>query len=547
VQSLWGIIIRTVDDGRDIMGAYVNRGTKNFESAINSKVYVDKTGLIEYTNSVINTEQRWICNSRPRRFGKSITVGMLSAYYGKTCDSRQIFDKFKIACTPGYTEHMNKYDVIQIDIADIRSEFGTSDGIVAHISKVVIEDLKKYYGEYIHPENTTLPTVLMNIYEGTGTQFVIFIDEWDAIFRDDKYDDKAQREYIDLLRGLFKGERSKSFTALAYITGILPIKRYNSESALNNFNEITMLRPGPLAEYIGFTEDEVQEICDKHDMNFSEMKRWYDGYVLKGLHVYNPKSVVSAVIYGEVDNYWTQTVAFESLRGYISMNYEGLRDDIVKALAGESCLVNVRGFENDMTSFKSKDDVLTVLIHLGYLAYDSVNREAFIPNEEVRLAFAQSIEGTDWTPVISALKNSDRLLKLTWNKMAEEVAECISEVHMENTSILEYNDENALSCVIRLAYYNAVNDYTIIRELPSGMGFADIVFIPRKASDKPAMVVELKYNRDAPSAIRQIKEKKYVKSLEDYQGNLLLVGINYDKATKKHECVIEEWEMARDI
>jgi hypothetical protein len=508
---------------------------------------VDKTGLIEYTNSVINTEQRWICNSRPRRFGKSITVGMLSAYYGKTCDSRQIFDKFKIACTQGYTEHMNKYDVIQIDIADIRSEFGTSDGIVAHISKVVIEDLKKYYGEYIHPENTTLPTVLMNIYEGTGTQFVIFIDEWDAIFRDDKYDDKAQREYIDLLRGLFKGERSKSFTALAYITGILPIKRYNSESALNNFNEITMLRPGPLAEYIGFTEDEVQEICDKHDMNFSEMKRWYDGYVLKGLHVYNPKSVVSAVIYGEVDNYWTQTVAFESLRGYISMNYEGLRDDIVKALAGERCLVNVRGFENDMTSFKSKDDVLTVLIHLGYLAYDSVNREAFIPNEEVRLAFAQSIEGTDWTPVISALKNSDRLLKLTWNKMAEEVAECISEVHMENTSILEYNDENALSCVIRLAYYNAVNDYTIIRELPSGMGFADIVFIPRKASDKPAMVVELKYNRDAPSAIRQIKEKKYVKSLEDYQGNLLLVGINYDKATKKHECVIEEWEMARDI
>jgi hypothetical protein len=547
VQSLWGIIIKAVDDGRDIMGAYVNRGTKNFESAINSKVYVDKTGLIEYTNSVINTEQRWICNSRPRRFGKSITVGMLSAYYGKTCDSRQIFDKFKIACTSGYTEHMNKYDVIQIDIADIRSEFGTSDGIVAHISKVVIEDLKKYYGEYIHPENTTLPTVLMNIYEGTGTQFVIFIDEWDAIFRDDKYDDKAQREYIDLLRGLFKGERSKSFTALAYITGILPIKRYNSESALNNFNEITMLRPGPLAEYIGFTEDEVQEICDKHDMNFSEMKRWYDGYVLKGLHVYNPKSVVSAVIYGEVDNYWTQTVAFESLRGYISMNYEGLRDDIVKALAGERCLVNVRGFENDMTSFKSKDDVLTVLIHLGYLAYDSVNREAFIPNEEVRLAFAQSIEGTDWTPVISALKNSDRLLKLTWNKMAEEVAECISEVHMENTSILEYNDENALSCVIRLAYYNAVNDYTIIRELPSGMGFADIVFIPRKASDKPAMVVELKYNRDAPSAIRQIKEKKYVKSLEDYQGNLLLVGINYDKATKKHECVIEEWEMTRDI
>jgi hypothetical protein len=528
------------------MGAYVNKGTKRFEDTISSKVYVDKTGLIEYTNSVINTEQRWICNSRPRRFGKSITVGMLAAYYDRTCDSRQIFDKFKIADTPGYTAHMNKYDVIQIDIADIRSEFGTSDGIVAHISKVVIEDLKDYYGEYMHPEDKTLPTVLMNIYKKTGTQFVIFIDEWDAIFRDDKYDDKAQREYIDLLRGLFKGERSMSFTALAYITGILPIKRYNSESALNNFNEFTMLNPGPFAEYFGFTEDEVQEICDKYGMNFSEMKRWYDGYVLKDLHVYNPKSVVNAVTYERVDNYWTQTVAFESLRGYICMNFEGLRDDIVKALTGEKCPVDILEFENDMTSFGTKDDVLTALIHLGYLAYDADSKEAYIPNEEVRTAFAKTVARTDWTPVVQAIKNSDRLLKLTWNKMSDEVAECISEIHMENTSILEYNDENALSCVIRLAYYNAVNDYTIIRELPSGMGFADIVFIPRKGSDKPAMLVELKYNKDAQSAIRQIKEKKYVKSLEEYQGNLLLVGINYDKATKKHECAIEEWAISKD-
>jgi hypothetical protein len=304
-----------------------------------------------------------------------------------------------------------------------------------------------------------------------------------------------------------------------------------------------MLNPGPFAEYFGFTENEVQEICDKYDMDFSEMKRWYDGYVLKGLHVYNPKSVVNAVTYERVDNYWTQTVAFESLRGYICMNFEGLRDDVVKALTGEKCSVDILEFENDMTSFGSKDDVITALIHLGYLAYDADSKEAYIPNEEVRTAFAKTIARTDWTPVVQAIKNSDRLLKLTWNKMADEVTECISEIHMENTSILEYNDENALSCVIRLAYYNAINDYTIIRELPSGMGFADIVFIPRKLSNKPAMVVELKYNKDAQSAIRQIKEKKYVKSLEEYQGNLLLVGINYDKETKTHECVIEEWEM----
>jgi hypothetical protein len=526
------------------MGVYLNRGTASFEKAVNSKIYVDKTGVLDYTNSVIDTEQCCICNSRPRRFGKSIAAGMLTAYYDRTCDASAIFDKFAVSKTENYKKYLNKYDVINLDITSFTCEKSDSSQAVEYIHKCVIDELKKVYPGVLDENEKDLPMALAKVNDAVGAEFVIIIDEWDAIFRDDKYNDKAQVEYINLLRGLFKSEPSKKFLKLAFITGILPIKRYNSESALNNFNEFTMLRPGPLAEYFGFTENEVQEICDKYDMDFSEMRRWYDGYVLKGLHVYNPKSVVNAVTYGEVDNYWTQTVAFESLRGYISMNYDGLRDDIVKALAGERCSVNVRGFENDMTSFKSKDDVLTVLIHLGYLAYDSVNREAFIPNEEVRLAFAQSIERTDWTPVVNALKNSDRLLKLTWNKMADEVAECISEIHMENTSILEYNDENALSCVIRLAYYNAINDYTIIRELPSGMGFADIVFIPRKLSNKPAMVVELKYNKDAQSAIRQIKEKKYVKSLEEYQGNLLLVGINYDKETKTHECVIEEWEMA---
>jgi hypothetical protein len=495
---------------------------------------------MEYTNSVINTEQRWICSSRPRRFGKSMTVGMLAAYYDRTCDSKVLFDKFEIAGKDGYTEHMNKYDVIQLDIADIRTELGTSTNIAAHIAHIVIEDLKKYYGEYIRPEDKTLPTVLMNIYEATGTEFVILIDEWDAIFRDDKYDDKSQREYIDLLRGLFKGERSMSFTALAYITGILPIKRYNSESALNNFYEFTMIAPDIITKYIGFTEDEVKGLCDKYNMDFDEMKRWYDGYNLNGIHVYNPKSVTEAIQRRNYANYWSNTVAFESLKEYICMNFEGLKDDIINVLSGGTCKVNTLDFENDLTSIDSRDAVLTVLIHLGYLSYDPVKKEAHIPNEEVRSALALTITKTDWTPVINALKRSERLLKLTWAGESEEVAEYISQVHMENTSILQYNDENSLSCVITLAYYNAINDYTIIREMPAGLGFADIVYIPKGGSDKPAMVVELKYNQKAKTAIGQIKAKRYPKSLEKYKGNLLLVGINYDKNTKEHTCEIEE-------
>jgi ribosomal protein S8 len=180
---------------------------------------------------------------------------------------------------------------------------------------------------------------------------------------------------------------------------------------------------------------------------------------------------------------------------------------------------------------------------LGYLAYDQDKKEAYVPNEEVRLAFENTISSTDWTPVIEAINKSERLLKLTWAKEADEVASYISEVHMQNTSILQYNDENSLSCVITLAYYYAVNDYTVIRELPSGLGFADIVYLPKNHADKPAMLVELKYNKNAKAAIDQIKEKKYPQSLEAYKGNLLLVGINYDKETKEHSCVIEDFQL----
>jgi ribosomal protein S8 len=278
-------------------------------------------------------------------------------------------------------------------------------------------------------------------------------------------------------------------------------------------------------------------------MDFDKMKRYYDGYILDGIHVYNPKSVADSVRRRKIANYWTKTVAYESLKNYILMNFNGLKDDIVYMMGGCRCKVSTEAFNNDMTSFKSKDNVLTVLIHLGYLAYDEETKEVFIPNEEVHSAFASTIMETDWTPIIDAINKSERLLKLTWAKEADEVAEYISEVHMQNTSILQYNDENSLSCVITLAYYNAINDYTVIRELPSGLGYADIVYLPKKYSDKPAMIVELKYNKNAKAAIEQIKEKKYPKSLQDYKGNLLLVGVDYDKDTKKHSCIIEDYEM----
>lgn len=532
------------------MGIYLNPGNESFQSALNSEIYIDKTEMLSYTNQVLETEQRYLCVSRPRRFGKSITADMLAAYYGKGCDSRDLFQGLAIAKKAGHEKYLNQYYVIQADMNAFRHKRDrktrkevTALQAVDLFHMEIIRELRKEFPDSVEEDEVDLPDVLAKINEDTGEKFVIIIDEWDTIFREDKNDRKAQKLYIDLLRGLFKNAASKRFVKLAYLTGILPIKKYGTESALNNFDEFTMIKPGMLAEYTGFTENEVQNLCKKYGMDFKEAQRWYDGYSFRRVHhVYSPNSIIKAMIYGEFGMYWTRTETFESLKDYINMNFDGLKDAVVEMLAGGRCQVDTHTFENDMVSFQSRDDVLTVLIHLGYLAYDDQNSEVFIPNEEVRMAFISAVKMCNWDNVIEAIHLSDELLKATWQMDEERVARGIEEVHMENTSILRYNDENSLSCVISLAYYHAMNEYTLIRELPAGKGYADIVFLPRKHSDKPAMVVELKWNTSVKGAIAQIKERKYLSALKEYRGNLLLVGISYEKETKEHQCRIEAVE-----
>lgn len=526
------------------MGIYLNPGNESFRKAINSQVYVDKTGLIGYTNSVLDTEQSCMCVSRPRRFGKTMAADMLAAYYSRGCSSAELFKGLKAESLPDYDVHMNRYDVIHLDITAFFREKEDGMQMLERINRSVIAELRDAYPDMIPETEDYLPAALSAIYARTGSGFIVIIDEWDALFREESLDFAAQRTYVELLRGLFKSAEARRFIKLAYITGILPVKKYNSESALNNFDEFTMTRPAHLAEYTGFTEDEVRTLCDRYDMDFEEAARWYDGYSFRRMkHVYSPNSVIKAMLNGEFGNYWTRTVNYESLRNYISMNYDGLKDSIVMMLSGGRCSVDVDTFENDMTSFRCRDDVLTILIHLGYLAYDSEKHEVYIPNEEVRGEFYRTVKDTDWTSVTEALNSSDELLRATWRMDEKAVAEHIDEVHMKNTSILNYNDENALSCVISLAYYNAVNEYTIVREMPAGKGYADMIFLPGKHSDKPAMVVELKYDKTAATAIDQIKSKRYPAVLQSQTGDILLVGINYDSKTKKHECVIEKYRI----
>ena len=532
------------------MGIYLNPKNKLFAVSISSDIYVDKTELIAYTNKFIGKERPLIGSSRPRRFGKTMAAKMLAAYYSKGCDSEELFSGLKISKCSSFKKYLNKFDVI---FMDMRWMYGNAleelaqkriNGIVPYIQEQVIAELREEYPDLV-PENAiSLPTVLSNINNRTDKQFVIIIDEWDCIFREDKNNRKLQEEYINLLRGLFKGVPAEGFTALAYITGILPIKKYGTQSALNNFREFTMLDPLGMAEYVGFTEDEVVHLCDEYKMSFSDMKYWYDGYSFEEIgHIYCPNSVIEALNNRKIRNYWTKTETYELLTSYIAMNFDGLKQKIVDMLAGERCKIDSDTFQNDMTSFKNADDIITLLIHLGYLAYDSEYEESYIPNSEVRSEMVRAVKADGWDEVYKAITDSEKLLKATWAMEEDKVAKMIHDVHTANSSSLVYNNEVSLSSIIMLAYYSAAKDYTVIRELPTGEGFADMVFIPKRSANVPAMIIELKWDKSAEGAIGQIKDKGYVDVLKEYKGNLLLVGINYDKKTRDHQCKIEKYEM----
>lgn len=532
------------------MGIYLNPGNEQFEVSVNSELYVDKTELIKYTNSRIGKDRPLICASRPRRFGKTMAVTMLSAYYSKGCHSEKLFAGLKISQNDFFKLHLNKYNVIFLDIqwmygnALEEMKRNSSVTVVSYIQEQVIDELRKEYPECVQDADVSLPSVLAKVNVMTKEQFIIIIDEWDCLFREDKNNEELQKEYINLLRGLFKGTPSGAFLKLAYITGILPIKKYGTQSALNNFREHTMVSPRQMAEYVGFTETEVKTICKECDMPFKEMQRWYDGYYFDRTgHVYSPNSVIEAIDSREFGNYWSRTETYESLMMYIAMDFDGLRQLIVDMMGGLRCHVDVESFQNDITSFNSADDVITLLIHMGYLAYDNKTKEVFIPNEEVRSVFLRAIKNDGWDEVIKAVNASDALLRATLAMDERAVEMMIQEVHMQNTSSLVYNNEISLSSVIALAYYSACKDYVLIREMPAGNGFSDMVFLPKRTSLKPALILELKWDKTAEGAISQIKNKGYISALKEYKGNILLVGINYEKKSKKHQCRIEKFKM----
>jgi hypothetical protein len=535
------------------MGTYINPGNTGFAEILKSE-YVDKTGMIRLINQSIGTKRKLTCISRPRRFGKTYAAQMLCAYYDRSCDSRNLFSGYAVSVDDSFEKHLNKYHVISLDISgfvsDARKKGLPSREIPTAIDGALLSEIQSLYTELKHISN--LNECLLELVRRTGTRIIFVIDEWDAVIREAKEDILAQESYLNLLRGWFKNNNfTPEAVAAAYMTGILPIKKDGSQSAISDFEEYSMLEPRAFAEYVGFTEEEVKNECFRLGRNFSSMKKWYDGYTVGDCSsIYNPYSVMQALETGKYKSYWKKTTAAETLMTYIDMNQDGLQDDIARLIAGDKIVVDTDSFCNDVETFTCKDDVLTLLIHLGYLTYvevaDSYSSDdetltglAGIPNEEVRTEFEKILRRSKHKKLVELVRKSDRLLAETIAGNENEVAKCIQEVHDSAYAPAFYNNEQSLRYVLKMAYLSCVDQYAKVEELPSGHGIADIVFLPKRRSSLPAMIIELKWNQSAEGALGQIRENGYQKVLDNYGGDVILVGVSYDKKTKRHDCRIE--------
>ena len=523
------------------MGLYLNPNADAFMEDKGTRIYVDKSLLIRELNSIVSTKEDFVCLSRPRRFGKSMAGNMISAYYSKGCDTREVFSQMKLGQEPGFDKYLNNFNVIKLDLNELYQKSKTEDlemDLISFMQKAVTDEFKEQYSD-IEFESNSISSCILQVYKQLGEKFVIIIDEYDVLIRE-QVPQKLFDSYLSLLNALFKGTTIRPAIALAYITGIIPIVRDKVQSKLNEFAEYTMLDAAQFAPHVGFTAEETKALCEQYGCDFAEFQRWYDGYKLSDeVSLFNPKSVTSSISRKRMGSYWSATGSFEALKDYIMMDFKGIKQDVIDMISGKSVPVNVTKFQNTLQSITNKDNAFTYLIHLGYLSYNYEEQTCCIPNEEVRLEWVNAIDDEEnYAPIMELIKTSKKLLDATVEGNEEAVAKALDAAHTEVTNPLTYNDEHCFQSAICLAYFYANTRYTLFKELPTGKGYADLVLIPY-LPNIPAMVIELKHNKSAGSALQQIKDKNYCQALNNYKGDLLFVGVNYEEKTKEHSCKIE--------
>ena len=546
---------------KQLMSRFINPGTDEFASICASE-YVDKTGLILEINKTLGTKEKLSLVSRPRRFGKSFTAAMLCAYYEAGDDARALFSDKEVYRLAPDLPFLGAFNVICVDMAEVKARAKQLQRVldrqreeaglprqqldwILFLQDQIREDVGHAFGDGFQKE-TSDPDffqMLENIVRKSGRKFFWICDEWDLFFREECEDLNAPDTYLEFLRTLFKsdgGYTARVFSG-AYFTGIMPMKVMKGESAVSDFYNYTMLTPGSLAPFIGFTHTEVERLCRKHQVDFRKMIEWYDGYYFeKTGSVFNPRSVIEAIKMRQFESYWVQTTSYENLKSRIEMDLDGLHETILRLLGGEEAEINGQQFDNDLNHLTDTNKVLTALVHLGYLSYNPATRTVRIPNNEIRREFIGTLATGSHKETAKLIREADKLLQAVWKKDGEEVARLVGLAHNATGDPKTYNSESRLCLAVRLAFYTSRDHYVAIHELPGGKGYADLVFIPKKGSDKPMLIVELKWDKPVKAALAQIRDRDYPQELASFGGRILLVGITYRVRGKRHICEIEE-------
>ena len=520
------------------MAYFLNNNFKNneFELAANDKFFVDKTSLIEKINSLIGIKDRFVCITRPRRFGKTLNAMMLASYYSKNADFKKLFDKLEVSKSESYLAHLNKHNVIYMTLNQIPNTSCTYEEFIERYTSFLLKDLEKFCPEIEINEKMLLSDVFEQIYQKRGNGFIFIIDEWDYIFNNNLFSEDDRKAFLEFLKDLLK---DRPYVELAYMTGVLPIAKYSSGSALNMFLEFNIMNDHMYDEYFGFTNEEVEGLHKKQNkVSMDSLKEWYNGYyTCNNLQIYNPRSVTNALRQGVCQSYWTNTGPMDEISYYIENNVEEVRNDIVQMVSGIPVNIHLEGYSAEQINLNTRDEILSAMTVYGFLSYH--DEMLAIPNKELRMKFDYALKNHQMGAVSELVLKSNEMLKATLKKDTETMEKLIQEAHDINIPVIKYNDENSLACIVTLVYLSARSKYKIVREMPAGIGFADFIFYPNDKS-KPAFILELKKNSTPDEALKQIEEKRYAMALKDYTGQKLAVGISYDEKLKRHSVKVED-------
>ncbi len=503
-----------------------------FMQAVASNIYVDKSMMIEEIMKRTGSYDKYICITRPRRFGKSTNAGMLAAYFTKGYDSGPVFENLSIHDSSVYGKKQNQCNVIHIDFSRRPDLCRNYEDYIMSIIRALKEDLLEAY-PFLSGKNYDR---VADMLRDTKESFVFILDEWDAVFYEKFMTEDDKELFLKWLKGILKDQ---AYVELAYMTGVLPVRKYSSGSELNMFDEYNFMNDNVFDIYFGFTEGEVKELCKKHTaVSYEELRTWYDGYHLfKGGRLFNPRSVNKALTRGICLNYWTETGPMNEIAECIEHNVDEVREDIVKLVAGIPIRIRLDGYSVSELNLDTRDEILSAMVVYGFLDY--YDGMLSIPNGELMEKFQKVLERDSMGEVKAVVERSREMTEATLLQDEDRVAAILEEVHDREIPFLQYNDENALSCVVTLCYLYARDDYRIEREEKSGKGYCDYLFYPRHKKD-PAIILELKVGGSCEEAIEQIKQKNYMQKVEHCR-KVLLVGINYGK-DKKHSCRIEAIE-----